>query len=286
MWNPFVMATGAKVSIPTYDKLIWPTVRALRELGSSATIREIVEKVTELERFSDEQLSVFHKNGPDTQIEYRLAWARTYLKKYGAVVNSRRGVWSLTEKGRALTPEEANTIPAFVRKEGRGRNGATEDGEPSDEASDWRQELLNRLLKMPPDAFERLAMRLLREAGFANLSVTGRSGDGGIDGVGVLQVSLISFPVVFQCKRWQGSVGSSTIRDFRGAMSGRSDKGLVITTSTFTAEAKREATRDGVAAIELIDGERLCDLLKDHALGVRTEAVEQSTIEGDFFDGL
>jgi len=139
-----------------------------------------------------------------------------------------------------------------------------------------------------PDSFERLARRLLREAGFVSATVTGKSGDGGIDGIGVYRLSLVSFPVFFQCKRYRGSVGAGAIRDFRGAMSGRGDKGLLITTGSFTADAKQEATRDGAPPVDLIDGERLCDLLKEHKLGVRTlvrqvEDVEESP---EFFSDL
>jgi restriction system protein len=126
----------------------------------------------------------------------------------------------------------------------------------------WKDDLLALLRALSPDAFERLAQRVLREAGFLKVEVKGRSGDGGIDGIGVLRVNLLSFQVLFQCKRYQGSVGAGAIRDFRGAMVGRSDKGLLITTGTFTPDAKREATRDGAPAIELIDADQLCDLLK------------------------
>jgi restriction system protein len=146
--------------------------------------------------------------------------------------------------------------------------------------------LLAVLRGIAPDAFERLARRLLREAGFLKVEVTGRSGDGGIDGIGVLRVNLLSFQVLFQCKRYQGSVGASAIRDFRGAMVGRSDKGLIITTGTFTPEAKREATRDGAPSIDLIDGDQLCNLLKQLKLGVRTEMVEKMTVEPGWFDTL
>ena len=136
-----------------------------------------------------------------------------------------------------------------------------------------------------PDAFERLAKRLLREADFDSVNVTGESGDGGIDGLGVYRLGLVSFPVFFQCKRYRGSVGPGAVRDFRGAMAGRGDKGLLITTGTFTADAKREATRDGAPPVDLIDGDRLCELLKRYDLGVRTETrtVEEVRIEQSFF---
>jgi restriction system protein len=150
----------------------------------------------------------------------------------------------------------------------------------------WKDQLLAALRALRSDAFERLTQRILREAGFLKVEVTGRSGDGGIDGIGVLRVNLLSFQVLFQCKRYQGSVGAGAVRDFRGAMVGRSDKGLLITTGTFTPDAKREATRDGAPAIDLIDGDQLCDLLKQLKLGVRTEMVEKMIVESKWFDGL
>ena len=140
--------------------------------------------------------------------------------------------------------------------------------------------------QLKPDAFERLAQRIMRESGFVKVEVTGRSGDGGIDGVGVLRLALLSFQVYFQCKRYKGSVSASAIRDFRGAMVGRTDKGLFITTGTFTADAKREATRDGAPVIDLIDGEYLCDLLKSLKLGVATKMVEEVAIDPEWFASL
>lgn len=120
---------------------------------------------------------------------------------------------------------------------------------------------------MTADGFERLCQRILRQSGFLKVEVTGRSGDGGIDGVGVLRIALLSFQVYFQCKKWKGNVRAKDIRDFRGAMVGRTDKGLFMTTGSYTPDAQKEATRDGAPAIDLIDGEHLCDLLKDLETG-------------------
>ena len=139
---------------------------------------------------------------------------------------------------------------------------------------------------MDPSAFERLSQRLLREAGFTKVEVRGKTGDGGIDGLGVLRVNLVSFQVYFQCKRWKGGVGAKEIRDFRGALQGRADKGLFITTGHYTPAASDEATRDGAIAIDLIDGDRLCELLKENGLGVATEMVERVRIDGSWFDGV
>jgi restriction system protein len=289
---------SGSVAIPPYNELLWPTLAAVRALGHTGTLDEINEKVCEQEGFSEAQLAVLHKDGPRSEIEYRLAWARTYLKGMGALTNATRGVWETTLLGRTL--EESAIEPlwrnylARLRDERRKRKsaarsaGADVEAEPDADTDDWREELLQVLLAMDPHAFERVAQRLLRAAGFINTKVTARSGDGGIDGVGVYRLSLVSFPVFFQCKRYKGSVGPEKVRDFRGAMAGRGDKGLLITTGTFTSEARREATRDGAPPIDLIDGERLCELLKEHSLGVRTSerVVEDVEIVASFFDEL
>lgn len=258
---------------------MWPTLKAVEAAGGSGRIVEIDEKAVELKSFSEEQQAVLHGVGPRTEIEYRLAWARTHLKLIGALENSARGVWSLTDLGRELVREGESAVLTLYRNYLRSRpsrSAASPSSEPTlfgEPEREWKEELLDALLALPPDRFERLARRLLLEAGFISVRVTGQSGDGGIDGLGVYRLSLLSFPVFFQCKRYRGSVRASTVRDFRGAMAGRGDKGLLITTGTFTADAKREATRDGAPPIDLIDGDRLCDLLKDFGLGVGTESV-------------
>ena len=172
-----------------------------------------------------------------------------------------------------------------ARKARPSRDAGDLDAAELPEERGWKEQLLDQLMGMRPDAFERLAQRLLREADFDSVNVTGKSGDGGIDGLGVYRLGLVSFPVFFQCKRYQGSVGAGAVRDFRGAMAGRGDKGLLITTGTFTADAKREATRDGAPPIDLIDGDRLCELLKRYDLGVRTatRTIEDVSIDVAFF---
>ena len=251
-----------------------------------------------MEGFTEEQQSVLHVDGPGSEIQYRLAWTRTYLKGMGLLDNSARGVWALTDKGRDPTLDEATVLKLHAeytaqlrarqrarRKAERAREPATVDGAGQEPARDWKEELLDALLAMPPAGFERLAQRLLREAGFISATVMGRSGDGGIDGLGVYRLSLVSFPVYFQCKRYSGGVGPGVVRDFRGAMAGRGDKGLLITTGSFTGDAKREATRDGAPPIDLIDGDGLCDLLKKYELGVQTTVrqVEEITVHSEFF---
>lgn len=279
--------------MPTYDRLMWPTIVALKGLGGSASIQEQLDMIIEISGYSEYVQAVPHTSGRETRLEYNSAWARTYLKKYGAIDNSGRGVWVLLDKGERLTEKEAKNIPAYVRKLDKIKNDKKENVElPADVNPDeegvisWKEELFSIVQKIKPDAFERLCQRVLRENGFTKVEVTGRSGDGGIDGVGILRVNLLSFHVSFQCKRYQGSVGSRDIRDFRGAMIGRGDKGLFITTGSYTSEARKEASRDGAPAIDLIDGEELCDLLKSLQLGVKTEMIENVTLNPQWFETI
>lgn len=171
------------------------------------------------------------------------------------------------------------------RKQKQAEDVGAED-EGGESADTWKDQLIARLLAIPADGFERLSQRLLREAGFANVTVLGKSGDGGIDGVGVYRLSLVSFLVSFQCKRYKGTVTAGAVRDCRGAMAGRGEKGLLITTGSFTKDAQNEASRDGAPPVELIDGERLCELLRDFRLGleVRERIEEEVILHPDFFD--
>ncbi len=276
-----------------YPDLVWPTIIAIRERGGSASIEEIEDGVARILELSDEVLAAPHTKGTRTEFQYRLAWVRTYLKKIGALQNSERAVWSLTDSGDKIKEDEARAVFRRVNAEARAAEEAREaEGDPAtadlgtSEGATWVDHLLEVIGTIPPDAFERLAQRLLRESGFTKVEVTGKAGDGGIDGVGILRMNLVSFQISFQCKRWKGSVGASVVRDFRGAMVGRADKGLIITTGNFTADARREATRDGAPAIDLIDGETLCELLKERRLGVAVRMVEEVELDKAFFSAI
>jgi len=274
-------------TVPRFDALMWPALVAMKELGGSATHDELLEKIIKLEHIPESVQNVM-RTERRTKLSYNLAWAKTFLGKAGAFDNPSHGVWVITEKGKTLTEAAVKQIPAEVRKQyklerdDKPKEDDEEDLQP--EAKDWKDRLLAVVTgQMKPDAFERLSQRILRESGFVKVEVTGRTGDGGIDGVGVLRLALLSFQVYFQCKKYKGSVSAGAIRDFRGAMVGRTDKGLFITTGTFTAEAKKEATRDGAPAIDLIDGDVLCDLLRSLKLGVQTRMVEDVSIDPEFF---
>ena len=279
-----------KLRPPTREDLLWPTLKALETLGGSASIYELLEQIAIDLALSDEVLDIPHKDGLKSEVDYRAGWARTDLKHVGAVDNTARGVWTITESGRKIQTEQV--VRKLVRakhaewisaNQTRNAGHESENKDAADD-QDWQEELLGIIRGIQPDAFEHLCQRILRESGFIKVEVTGRSGDGGIDGVGVLQVNLISFHVCFQCKRYTGSVSSREIRDFRGALSGRAEKGLFITTGRFTRDAEHEAARDGAPAIDLIDGTQLCVLLRDLKLGVETQEVIKPKPE--FFEAL
>lgn len=284
------MLTAADV--PGFEAYMWPIIERLKAHGRSMTNAEMLEDVAQHMGLSDDMLTLRTGKWNELVVAQRMGFARSFLKLGGAVDNSQRGVWTLTPAGAAMSPAEVAGISRKVQREYNQRTKSDRAGSPqpdllpTDEAlGDWKDQLMALLLALEPAAFERLCQRLLREFGFIKVEVTGKSGDGGIDGTGVLRVNLLSFHVLFQCKRYSGSVGAGAVRDFRGAMVGRTDKGLIITTGTFTADARREATRDGAPAIDLVDGDALCDLLKDRGLGVTVRMVEEVTVnEAAFAD--
>lgn len=287
------MATKKRESGAQFVRYFGPLLEALRSLGGSAKADEAVDRVAADLKVSDAVLNEVLPSG-GSRFRNQVAWARFYLVREGLVDSSKRGVWSLTTRGletRLTTAEAGNIFKKWVRvfQEQRRQKDTTEP--PAERvaegtgalSNDYRAELLGVLLKLPAGGFERLAQRILREAGFTQVVVTGQSGDGGIDGFGTLEVNpLVSFKVLFQCKRYAKSVAPSHVRDFRGAMAGRADKGIIVTTGTFTAEARREASRDGAPPIELIDGEKLMDMLERLELGLK--AVTTYQVEHGFFD--
>ncbi|MEQ1934600.1 MAG: restriction endonuclease [Fimbriimonadaceae bacterium] len=262
--------------IPHRNNLMKPTVEAIAALGGSGSVDEIVEKVISMLSIPDHLVTQPHvtktgNNDARTKLEYELAWVRTVLKQVGVLENSSRGVWALT--GREF--DASLTVPTIA-------------AESLPEAVDWREQVNKFLVEtMSPSGFERLIQRVLRETGFSQVEVTGRTGDGGIDGKGIAKINgILSFHVVFQCKRYRGAVGASEIRDFRGAMQGRADKGLFITTGYFTRDATKEATRDGAIAIDIVDGEKLAEKLKELNLGLRIERVEHVSIDEEWFRAI
>lgn len=262
-----------------FARYLNPLLAVLKALGGSAKPSEAKAAVAEHLQLPDAVLDEQLESG-QSRFENQVHWARYYLVRSGYIDSSRRGVWTLTEKGRrvdslseAAVAEIVQGVSAKWGSRGSRPSAAPKRSEetpsPDETPSDYKAQLRTVLQSLPPAGFERLCRRLLLEAGFERVNVTGKSGDGGIDGIGILELNAFaSFKVLFQCKRYKGAVGSSAIRDFRGAMIGRADKGMILTTGSFTADAEREAVRDGVPPIELIDGDKLLKLFEKLELGL------------------
>lgn len=291
--------------IPRYSKLIMPTFVALKELGGSGTNEEIVDQIIADLNIPDDVSSILHKGSTSkTELSYQADWARTYLRRYGVIENSARAVWSInadyvavdTLDEKEIVKKVAESSPSYYKnKKGAADNQVSqitatpENDDPSDdeteypdESKPWRDRLLDILQNMDPFGFERLTQRVLRECGFTEVNVTKKSGDGGIDGTGKLRINgIFSFNVAFQCKRYKGVVGASEIRDFRGSLTTSIEKGVMITTGTFSKAAKEEASSPGKQQIDLIDGEDFITKIAEYGIGVRP--VTTYEIDEDFF---
>ncbi|HYX05233.1 MAG TPA: restriction endonuclease [Bacteroidales bacterium] len=271
--------------LPQHFRFINPIIEVLRELGGSGRSLEVTDVVIEKMGISDDELEDLIQSG-QSRIKNQIHWARMVLVKIGFIDSSQRGVWSLTEKGFNTDLSKDDLVELYkTRKQWMGIGTGVQEGENEtttqetddvgekeslQESVNYRTELLNILKSLSASGFERICQRLLRESGFAQVKVTGKSGDGGIDGHGILEVNpFVSFNVLFQCKRYQGNVSASQIRDFRGAMMGRADKGILITTGFFTLDAKKESRRDGAPPIEIIDGEKLIEMFERLELGLK-----------------
>lgn len=286
------------MKMPTFDSMMNPLLKALHELGGSGTNSEIDGKVIELLDLPEEIQNIPHnpEKSNKSEVEYRLAWTKTYLKKYGLLENSRKGVWSVMSENNKLiqidNPKEVIKEVKEEQKKLKKLNEPTIDENEElneDDIYDWKDQLLTILKEIKPDAFERLTKRLLREAGFEQVEVTGSTGDEGIDGKGIAKINgIMSFHIYFQCKRYKNSVGSKEIRDFRGAMVGRADKGIFLTTGNFTRDAVKESIRDGAPPIDLIDGNQFAEMLKDLRVGIEVEEkiVEEINIKNEFFNRI
>jgi restriction system protein len=282
------MARGQKG--PQFIRFLGPVIEALQDLGGSGRPAEVVDWIATKLDISEEEQNALLASG-QSRFTNEIHWARFYLAKTGYIDSSKRGVWSLSTKGLSaqLTRQDALAIFREVQAAAPKKLDEVDTVSRQDEESltlrqeDYRSHLVEILQGLPADGFERLCQRLLRESGFQQVHVTGKTGDGGIDGNGLLQVNpFVSFQVLFQCKRYSGSVSASQVRDFRGAMMGRADKGIIMTTGTFTKDAKREAVRDGVPPIELVDGEKLLDMFEQLELGL--EPITTYEVDDEFFE--
>ena len=279
---------------PDFIKYFVPIIEILKELGGSGKPAEVTDLVIDKYSISEKDLELRNKNGGST-VKNRIAWARFYLVKGGVLDSTRRGIWLLKPNYADLfDPSDPNgffsrTQDLFAVKPGEtalttvgSAEAIHHEIEQKVEDENYREQVLDIIKALPPAGFERLCQRLLRESGFSQVKVTGKSGDGGIDGYGVLELNpLMSFKVLFQSKRYKDVVTTDKVRDFRGAMAGRADKGIIITTGRFTQDAKNEAVRDGVPPIELVDGEKLVSMFENLEFGLKPRTVYD--VDHDFF---
>lgn len=275
---------------PQFTKFFQPVIDALLELGGSGRPGEVMDVIAEKLEVGDDERDAAISSG-ESRFNNSVNWARFYLAKAGLIDASTRGVWTLTEEGRktSLSPDATYALFKIIHKQFVGPRVKKSKSEKEtvdllpESDLEHRSVLLGVFQSLSANGFERLCQRLLRESGFEAVTVTGRSGDGGLDGIGVLQMnSFVSFKVLFQCKRYSGAVNPSQVRDFRGAMMGRADKGIIMTTGTFTSDAKKEAVRDGVPPIELVDGEKLLDMFEQLELGLKP--IKAFEVDTKFFD--
>lgn len=255
----------ARKSKAEFVKWFGPVLDALRDLGDSGRPREVYDRIAKNLNLSDEVLDETLKSG-GSRFRNQVAWARQYLVWEGMLDSSKHGTWTLTEKGRNahLSLPDAHEIFkkwVAIHADARKQKQADEPQHQSDTTApeeiepEEKLNLLSTLRLLSPLAFEKVCRELLRESGFENVEITGGSADGGIDGYGTLEINpFVSFKVLFQCKRYaEGNlVSRAQVGDFRNAMIGRAEKGIIITTSSFTNAAVHEANREGAPQVELV----------------------------------
>lgn len=256
-------------------------LNALRALDGSGKPKEVSQWIAKKFNLPDQILEATTRTGVP-RFYNQVAWARQYLVWDGLLDSSKRGTWSLTKEGETTFLNEESS-KRILTKWGKAHSSekATNVPKSSHELIETiesapsvietaRAALLCRLKTVTPEGFERLMKYVVREMGFESVENTQFVKDHGIDGFGTLRVNeFITFRVIFQCKRYSKTpVSRAEVGDFRSAMIGRADKGIIFTTGRFSEDAKREANREGAPPIELCDGEKLVDLLERYQIGI------------------
>ena len=277
---------------PEFLKYINPVLTTLQSNGGAGDSSDVIEQVIDKLGITEAELEETTSNG-QSRIRNQIQWARFYLFKAGLIDNAQRGIWRLTNDGLDRRLNDDGVYNLFKGVQDSVKKTPTtklKKAEPVFENVPTDDEehsigLINIIQNLSPTGFEKLCKRLLTEIGINEIVITGGSGDQGIDGKGIVKLNdVVSLNIVFQCKRYKETVSPHHVRDFRGAMQGRGEKGLIITTGRFTKEAKSEANRDGVTPIELIDGDRLVELFEKYRLGLKPVTVFE--IDQEFFKGF
>jgi len=276
---------------PQFLPYFIPLIDVLKENGGVGKTSDVIDLVIEKLQIPDKDLEDLIPSG-QSRIRNQIQWARFYLVKAGLMNSPKEGIWGLTQKGydsnhndKSMSELYQKTHEVFMQESQQKKKLAKKDNDIENTVVEDEQqgtELLDILKSLSPEGFERLCKRLLTEIGINDITITGGSGDQGVDGIGIINLNdVVNFNIVFQCKRYKETVSPHYVRDFRGAMQGRAEKGLIISTGRFTTEAKKEANRDGVPPIELIDGERLVGLFEKYQLGLKPRTIYE--IEHEFF---
>ncbi|TND10070.1 MAG: Restriction endonuclease [Bacteroidetes bacterium] len=274
---------------PQFLTYMNPLLDTLKENGGSGNVGDIIDKVIQRLKLTEDAVSKTLPSG-GSRVKNRIQWARFYLSKAGLIESGRHGVWQLTKKGfeSHMSDDEVYTLFRNVHKQfkqGSSQKSKSKEDKIDDEVVEDEAhaiQLIEILKNLSASGFEKICKRFLTEIGIHDIVITGGSNDQGIDGIGIIKLNdVVNFNIVFQCKRYKDSVAPHHVRDFRGAMQGRADKGLILTTGRFTNESKREASRDGVPPIELIDGERLISLFEKYEIGMKPVTIYE--IDSEFF---
>lgn len=286
--------------LPTERNVDLPLLKVLADADGPLPMSTAVDNVTKLfPKITQEDLAGRLKNGT-SRWRNRVQWARQRLLINGELDGSVRGVWKITGKGKARIEREwSSWRPAYSELSPAGASAETilkresQDEENPQEAFDdaldklnenLQTEILNVLLIIDPPLFESIIGQLLEKMRYGNPEVTGRSGDGGIDGTCSLD-ALGLVKLHFQAKRWKNQVGAREIRDFIGGIQTfRGEYGIFVTTSDFTKDAIETAKRSG--KVRLVDGQEMAKLMIKHGLGVDKTPVHVAKIDRDYFEGL
>jgi restriction system protein len=291
------------MEIPKFDETFIPILEVLKD-GRVLRSRELIEEVKT--RFysdlSEEQLKQETKSG-DLLIDNRIAWGKSYLKKGGYITFPQRGFVQITEKGKNHSAtitvrdlENDSSLFDFYKQE---KDSVTVDSKMQpkisspqdliDEGfnrieSEVKADLLQKLKTIDPYFFEKVVLRLLKKMGYGEFIETSKSNDGGIDGI-INEDKLGLDKIYIQAKRFnEGKVREKDIRNFIGAMSGDTNKGVFVTTSEFDEKALEKA-RSAHHKIICIDGQKLVTLMHEFNVGIQVRTTyEIKQIDEDFFD--
>ena len=267
---------------PKQREIELPLLAAIESLGGTAKPKDLYPLVaSQFPALSAEELTQTLESSPSTRKWWNLVqWVRQHLVELGELDGSTRGVWKVTDAGRARLKREGQRPP----KPGQQDRDINIRDLAIANRDEVKRRLLTELKNLSPVQFEHFCAVLLQQLGFQSLTVTRRSGDGGIDGHGDFRQGAVSLRSAFQAKRWtDNAVGRPEIDRFRGAIQGEFDHGVFITTSRFARQALEASYRKGAITILLLDGEAIVEQMVERGIGVTRQPVYLHEIDPAFF---